>query len=52
VEWVAKLDPRPRRVFLVHGEPVPATTLAGVIHDRLGIETSVPEKGETVELWP
>jgi metallo-beta-lactamase family protein len=51
VDWVSRLDPRPRRVFLVHGEPTPATTLAGVLHDRLGIETHVPEKGETFELW-
>jgi metallo-beta-lactamase family protein len=51
VDWVAKLDPRPRRAFLVHGEIGPATTLASLLRERLGINATVPEKGDSVELW-
>ncbi len=51
LDWVGRLDPRPRRIFLVHGEPGPMTTLAGLLKDRLGIAVTVPEKGETLELW-
>jgi len=51
VAWVARLDPAPRRIFLVHGEPGPAETLAGVLEERIGAEVRVPERGEEFELW-
>lgn len=51
VAWVSKLDPAPRRVFLVHGELEPAETLAGVLRERIGCEVHVPERGEEFELW-
>jgi metallo-beta-lactamase family protein len=50
--WVARLDPAPRRIFLVHGEPGPAETLAGVLRERIGAEVQVPEKGQEFDLWP
>jgi metallo-beta-lactamase family protein len=49
--WVSRLDPVPRRIFLVHGEPGPAETLARVLGARLGVEVRVPERGEEVALW-
>ncbi|HEY3216087.1 MAG TPA: MBL fold metallo-hydrolase [Candidatus Eisenbacteria bacterium] len=51
VAWVARLDPAPRRIFLVHGEPGPAEALAHVLETRLGAEVRVPERGEEVALW-
>jgi metallo-beta-lactamase family protein len=51
VDWVSKLDPAPRRIFLVHGEPEPAETLAEVLRGRVGCEVRVPDKGEEFELW-
>jgi metallo-beta-lactamase family protein len=51
VSWVARLDPTPRRIFLVHGELGPAETLAGRLRERVGAEVFVPEKGEEFALW-
>jgi metallo-beta-lactamase family protein len=51
VDWVARLDPAPRRIFLVHGELEPAQSLAQVLRERIGAEVSIPEKGEGVDLW-
>jgi metallo-beta-lactamase family protein len=49
--WVSRLDPRPRRIFLVHGEPEPAESLASLLQERLDVEVHVPEKGQEFELW-
>lgn len=51
VDWVARFDPAPRRIFLVHGELGPAQVLAGVLHERTGADVRVPEKGEEFDLW-
>lgn len=51
-DWVGRLNPAPKRIFLVHGEPAPAETLAGVLRDRFaGVSVHVPEKGEEFDLW-
>jgi metallo-beta-lactamase family protein len=49
--WVARLEPQPRKIFLVHGEPAPAETLAGLLRERTRAEVHVPAKGEEFELW-
>ena len=51
LDWVGALAPRPRTVFLVHGEPGPAETLAGLLRERLGLTVHVPEKGQEFDLW-
>jgi metallo-beta-lactamase family protein len=51
VAWVAALEPRPRQVFLVHGELDPAAALAERLNERLGVETRVPALGERWDLW-
>jgi metallo-beta-lactamase family protein len=51
LDWVAKLDPVPRTIFLVHGEPRPAETLAGLLRERTGATVHVPEKGQEFDLW-
>jgi metallo-beta-lactamase family protein len=51
VEWVAGLDPAPRRIFLVHGELAPAQVLADLLHRRTGADLRIPEKGEEFDLW-
>jgi len=51
-DWVGSLNPVPRRIFLVHGEPTPAETLAGVLRTRFpGTTVNVPAKGEEFDLW-
>src|SRR5262245_61049432 len=49
--WVARLEPQPKSVFIVHGEPEPAETLAGLLRERTGATVHVPEKGQEFELW-
>lgn len=51
LDWVARLEPRPRVIFVVHGEPAPAETLAGLLRERTGARVHVPAKGEEFELW-
>ncbi|MCA9716521.1 MAG: MBL fold metallo-hydrolase [Myxococcales bacterium] len=48
--WLGASAPRPRGVFLVHGEPLAADHLRLQIEERLGIDARVPEHLETVEL--
>jgi metallo-beta-lactamase family protein len=51
VEWVTRLDPLPRRIFLVHGDYEPAQVLAGLLEERTGAKVDIPEKGREVDLW-
>lgn len=52
VAWVGRLNPAPRRIFLVHGEPGPAETLAGVLRTRYpGVTVNVPARNEEFDLW-
>ncbi len=48
--WVGAAEKPPRRVFVTHGEPVPADVLRREIKDSLGFDAVVPEYGETVDL--
>ena len=50
VDWLSGCDPAPRRVFVTHGEAVPADTLRREIQDTLGFAAEVPEYLESVEL--
>ena len=49
--WVARLDPAPRRIFLVHGDAAPAEALAGRLRERTSAEVAIPAPGEEVALW-
>ena len=49
--WVARLDPAPRRIFLVHGELAPAEALAQLLRERTTAEVRIPEKNEEFALW-
>ena len=51
VAWAEALAPRPRTIFLVHGEPAPAETLAAALRARLGVDVHVPSLGEEFPLW-
>ena len=48
--WLRTASGRPRGVFVVHGEPGPARTLAGRIEDELDWSAIVPHLDETVRL--
>jgi len=48
--WLGACEAPPRRVFVTHGEAVPADILRRQIQDTLGYSACVPEYLETVEL--
>ncbi len=48
--WLGACEKPPRRVFVTHGEGVPADTLRRLARDRLRLEARVPEHGEQVAL--
>lgn len=50
LDWLAAVDGRPRRTFLVHGEPRQADALRQGIEGRLGLAATVAEDRRTVVL--
>lgn len=48
--WVGGLSRKPRRTFLVHGEPESAQALAGSLKDHFGMRVDVPEWKQSYEL--
>jgi metallo-beta-lactamase family protein len=46
MRWISSFDPKPRRVFVTHGEERVALTFAGRLNDELGLEADVPYNGE------
>jgi metallo-beta-lactamase family protein len=50
IEWMRPIARGLKKVFLVHGEPASAATLAQVVQKEYGIETVVPARGESFEL--
>ena len=50
LDWLRGCERPPRRVFVTHGEAVPADTLRHAIQDDLGFDACVPEHLESVEL--
>lgn len=50
VRWLRTAARPPRRVFVVHGEPAPADTLAGRIRSELGWDAIVPGYRERLPL--
>jgi metallo-beta-lactamase family protein len=51
VAWVARLDPAPRSIFLVHGDPGPAESLAEALRARVPSTVHVPEPHQEFDLW-
>jgi metallo-beta-lactamase family protein len=51
LEWVGRLDPVPRRIFLVHGEKEAAETLSTRLKERFNCEVHVPAPGQRFDLW-
>ncbi len=50
LNWMAPAAPGLKKVFLVHGEPSQSGGLARAIRDRFGIETEIPERGDSAVL--
>ena len=50
LEWLKPMAKTLKRVFLVHGEPAQSQALAQAIHERYGIETVLPTRGQSFDL--
>lgn len=50
LRWARAVKGRPKRVFIVHGEPGASDTLRRLLRDRLDWDCHVPKHGERVEL--
>ena len=50
LDWLGSCRRPPERVFVTHGEPVPADTLRQLTEERLGYSAWAPELGDTVTL--
>jgi len=50
--WVSRLDPKPKDIFLVHGEIGSMETLAGLLREQIGSTVHIPEKNQEFPLWP
>jgi metallo-beta-lactamase family protein len=50
MRWIQPLAPSLRRVFLVHGEPQQAATLASLIKAEYGLEVTLPVRGQTFDI--
>ncbi len=50
LEWIGSCERPPRRVFVNHGEPVPADTIRQLTEERFGFPARVPDAHERFEL--
>ena len=50
VEWFELLGGQPRRTFVVHGEEDASLSFARTLQERFGVEVTVPQLGQTVDL--
>ena len=50
IEWMRPLMKTVKKVFLVHGEPVPQQMLANVIRSTYGVEVLNPARGDSFDL--
>jgi metallo-beta-lactamase family protein len=50
IQWASHFHPRPKTVFLVHGDPSQSLPLAHVLEEHFGDRVHVPVAGEVVDL--
>ncbi len=50
LEWIKPMAKTLKKIFLVHGEPAQSQALAKAIQSQYGVETVIPERGESFEL--
>jgi metallo-beta-lactamase family protein len=50
IEFVGKINPKPKQVFLVHGEQVARQALQKALKDKLNVDSVMPAYGQQFEL--
>ncbi|MGE5646569.1 MAG: MBL fold metallo-hydrolase RNA specificity domain-containing protein [Acidobacteriota bacterium] len=48
--WLRPMAAGLKRIFIVHGEPVQSQALAQAIHDRYGLDSVLPTRGQSFDL--
>ena len=51
IAWVGRLEPKPKNIFLVHGDFEPAAVLAEKLAQRVSTKVHIPALGEEFDLW-
>ncbi|HUU77370.1 MAG TPA: beta-CASP ribonuclease aCPSF1 [candidate division Zixibacteria bacterium] len=51
LNYARKVNPRPEKLFLIHGEKSKCISLASTLHKMLKIETKAPDVLETIRLY-
>jgi len=49
LNWIKRFSPKPKKVFVVHGEPKSSASFAKKV-EKLGIKTKIPEMNEKIIL--
>jgi metallo-beta-lactamase family protein len=52
LDWIGKINRKPKKIFIVHGEEPSMNEFSSEINKRLNIETIIPEKGDSFILNP
>ena len=52
LSWIKQFKNTPREIFVVHGEPESATTLAELITQETGFKTTIPAWQQEIDLSP
>ncbi len=50
IKWITAFDPKPRMVFVNHGEDEVTDSYAKCLHDEYGLETAAPFSGTAFDL--
>ncbi len=50
IKWLASIEKKPERVFIVHGQDTVCDSFASLLRDEYGYNTSAPYSGETYDL--
>lgn len=46
INWISQFKIKPKKIFVVHGEEGPASTLANLIAEKFNIDTIIPNMGD------
>ena len=50
LDWVRAIETKPKRVFMVHGEPRALEALGASIREEMGLDVTIPEQGQAFDL--
>lgn len=47
LDWMTHFNKKPQKIFIIHGEEAVMSEFAGLIHEKFGIETIIPSRGDS-----